>query len=90
MVHTDGTPTIACGAELNERLNLTPFDFVVRDEGTIVLLAPQNDAAREWIDEHLYGDGGAPVQWWGGSVAIDHGLADSILTGIISEGLTIA
>jgi len=73
---------------MNDKLNLTEYDFRVRDEGTIVLLYPQNDAARMWIDEHLYGEGGAPV-WFGGAVTIDHRMAQPILDGIEADGLDI-
>jgi hypothetical protein len=69
----------------DEKLNLTEVDFTVRDEGTIVLLYPQNDAARSWIDEHLYGDDGDAPTWFGGAVAIDHRMAQAILEGVEND-----
>ncbi len=63
---------------MTDRQNLTEADFHVRDEGTIVLLYPQNDAAREWIDENIYCESGAPL-WWGGALAIDHRSAQPII-----------
>lgn len=86
MIHTDGNPTIACGA--GDRTNLTPHDFRIQDEGTIVVLHPLNDCAREWIGDHLYAGDDGP-QWWGGGVVIEHRYAGDIITGIAQDGLTI-
>lgn len=83
-----GNEIIRDGEDVSDRTNLTPFDFRVQDEGTIVILHPLNDAARSWIDERLYGDGDTPM-WWGGGVVIDHGMLDAIADGITDEGLTI-
>jgi hypothetical protein len=74
-----------------ERLNMTPYDFRLQDEGTIVVLHPCNDAARTWIDDNIYGH---PVdlnpQWWGGGIVIEHRFVLDILQGIESDGLTVA
>ena len=60
-------------------------DFTVNDQGSIVLLMPENDNARVWIDQNI----GDDITWWGGAVAIEHRYADDILTGIQRDGLTI-
>jgi hypothetical protein len=71
-----------------ERLNLTPFDFTVQDEGSIVILHPCNDAAGAWIDDYLYADDGFP-QWFGGGIAIEPRFMAAIVDGIADAGLTI-
>lgn len=63
----------------------TDFDFEVQNEGTILVLHPLNDAAREWIDEHLYTE---QTQWWGGGIVIEHRYVEDILDGIDGAGLT--
>ena len=68
-----------------ERLNMTPYDFRLQDEGTIVILHPCNDAAGDWLYEHV-----AEPQWWGGGVVIEHRFVLDILQGIESDGLTVA
>jgi hypothetical protein len=32
---------------------LEEADFILRDEGSIVLLTPHTDAARDWVNEHI-------------------------------------
>jgi hypothetical protein len=89
VIHTDGIQTIA-NAPVAARCNLTPHDFELRNVGSIFLLYPQNDAARSWVDEHLYGDGGAPVQWWGGGIVIDNGrLAETIFDALVDDGYAV-
>ena len=72
----------------DERLNLTEYDFTVQDEGSIFVLHPCNDAARSWIDEHLYGQPGEPPTWWGGGVVIEHRMIVDVLEGIVADDLT--
>jgi len=69
-----------------ERLNMTPHDFRLQDEGTIVILHPCNDAAGDWIYEHVgWGD---EITWWGGGVVIERRYVNDILAGILDAGLT--
>lgn len=67
-------------------LNLTDHDFTLQDEGSIVVLHPGNDAASNWIDNHLYTE---QTQWWGGGIVIERRYVEDILDGIDSEGLTV-
>jgi len=80
------------GAELpaEARTGLTEHDFRVQNEGTLVVLHPQNDYARAWIDEHLYGADGDGPEWWGGGVVIEHRFADDILQALNREGYVLA
>ena len=103
MIHTDGRPTIAHKAAdailEGERLgreipplvdNLTTFDFHVQNEGSLVILHPQNDAARAWIDAHIYEGENAsePLLWWCGGVVIEPRYVTDVIDGILSDGLT--
>lgn len=73
----------------DERLNLTEYDFRLQNEGSIFVLHPENDAARGWIEDHLYGDEFSDPQWWGGGVVIEHRFVQDIVIGIVNDGLTI-
>lgn len=66
------------------REGLTPHDFSVQDEGTIIVLHPANDAASGWIQENLYGDEASPV-WWGGGVVIERRLFPPIFDALVDE-----
>lgn len=68
-------------AALSERLGLTPYDFEVTCEGSIYLLRPLNDAAGDWISEHIPDD----AQTWAGAVVVEHRYIGAILEGLASE-----
>ena len=63
-----------------------PIDFSVNDQGSIVILTANTEAAREWVEEHLPAD----RQTWGrhGTV-IEHRYADDIINGLQADGLTV-
>jgi len=61
-------------------------DVEVEDLGSIVLLRPKSDAAREWIDENLQLE---DWQWYEGGAAIEHGYADAIIEGMKDDGLNV-
>jgi hypothetical protein len=69
-----------------EQRNDTALDFIVGDHGTIVLLKPCTQAAREWVLDHLPDD--APR--FGKSIAIDRRCFRDIYFGIKEAGLVIA
>jgi hypothetical protein len=82
---------------MSYKLNMTEVDFEVQNHGSLFVLHPQNDAAREWIDIHVYGtdaDGGTEtveqnVQWWGGGVVIEPRYLPDIIEGIEADGLDV-
>lgn len=86
--------TVAPWAQLLEALHLPTdvevvvraADFIVQDEGTLVLLHPQTDAAREWVFQHLPSD----AQRFGEAVVIEPRYVDDILFGIHNDGLVAA
>lgn len=61
-------------------------DFVLNDQGSIVLLLPNSDAAREWLDDNI----GEDAQYFGRSLVVEHRFADDIIDGIMAEGLIVA
>jgi hypothetical protein len=58
-------------------------DFLVRDEGSILLLEPVVPAVEEWFDEHLAGD----VTLWGRAVVVEHRYIEDIVNALEAEGL---
>lgn len=60
-------------------------DFRVRDEGTLVLLEPLSDAAREWVAEYLPED----ASRFGAAVVIEWRFTRDILDGIADAQLTV-
>lgn len=61
-------------------------DFRVENHGSVCLLKPVTQAAKDWVGDHLPDD----AQWFGGGVAIEPRYLDAILSGIDDEGLTYA
>lgn len=60
-------------------------DFVLTDHGTIALLTPITDAAKQWSDEHLPED----RQMFGDSTVIEPRYVLDILHGINEAGLSL-
>lgn len=61
-------------------------DFIVQDHGSIVILLPQNTAAKSWADEHFPEDA---LNWASGTV-IERRYFPPIYSGIIEDGLTVS
>ena len=59
-------------------------DFSVEDHGSIFLITPHTDAAREWWDEKV-GD----CLSLGLGYAVEHRFIQDISQGILEDGLTI-
>jgi hypothetical protein len=61
-------------------------DFSVQNEGTIYLLQPHTDAAREWISEHL------TIESWQmfvSALVVEHRYILAIVDGIKADGLEV-
>ena len=69
--------------EYGVELQLT--DFFVQNAGSIFLLRPLTDAAREWIDEHIPDD----AQTFGDAIAVEHRYIAPIVTAAIADGLVV-
>jgi hypothetical protein len=52
---------------MTARLNLTETDFEVQHAGSLFLMYPRNDAAGDWLYQHLPRD---EIPWLGGGVVI--------------------
>ena len=62
-------------------------DFTIRDEGSILLLTPHTEPARNWIDEHIARDNG--YQPWFPTIVIERRYVEAILVGIREAGFEI-
>ena len=58
------------------------FDFEIYIEGSISLLTPLSDAARDWTDENI----GDDAQWHGHGFAVERRFIEDVLVGIIIHG----
>ena len=56
------------------------------NHGSIILLTPLTELAKDWVGTYLPDD----LQWFGGGVAIEPRYFDNIADGIQEGGLTIA
>jgi len=63
----------------------TPADFLVTGGGTIYLLHPLTDAAREWVAEHLPED----AQRLGNGIAVEHRFIGDTVRGARNDGLAV-
>ena len=62
-----------------------PADFTIQHEGSISLLHPNSDAAREWVEEHIPLD----ALRHGPAVVVEHRYISDIEFGIINDGLSV-
>ena len=62
-----------------------PTDFVIHDEGTIVLFRPRTALATAWLEENLAGS----TTWWGDSLVVEHRYATALTTGMLRDGLVV-
>lgn len=60
------------------------IDFVIEDNGSIILLRPITEAAKEWIEEHLPED----RMYFGNAVVVEPRYIADIASGIEADGLT--
>lgn len=63
-------------------------DFTIRDEGSILLLTPHTEPARDWINEHIGRDNG--YQPYFPTIVIERRYVEPILGGIRESGLEVA
>ena len=60
-------------------------DVIVADHFSIVLVKPQTDAAREWMQENLPDE----TMYWAGGAVVEPRYVDSILDGMMADGLVV-
>lgn len=63
------------------------MDFLFVDHGSIVIMHPRSDAARDWTEQHIPED----AQRWGrGGVVIEPRYVGDIIDGITNDGLEVS
>lgn len=60
-------------------------DFFIANHGSVVILTPMTDNAREWVDERIPVD----ALGFGRGICIEPRYLDDIIDGITGDGLTI-
>ena len=66
-------------------MNKQPVDMKVSDQGSLVLVRPITDAARDWIGDHT----DVEASWFGGALAVEPRYALPLLEGAVADGLNI-
>lgn len=61
-------------------------DFDVQNHGSIFLLIPNTDDAKQWVEEHLPDD----AMTFGNGIAIEHRYITDIVNGALGDGLTVS
>ena len=69
------------------RKPVPPADFYIEDHGSILLLRPQTNSARIWIDDHIGRDNG--FQPYYPTVVVEHRYVADIVAGIENDGLAV-
>lgn len=60
-------------------------DFLVSDEGTLVVLTPVSENAEAWVEEWLPED----ALTWGPATVIEQRYAGDILSALLEEGFVL-
>ena len=61
-------------------------DFTAIHHGSIVLVKPENDDARQWLDDSVQSD----AQYMGGALVVEPRYFDYLAAGIVEAGFSIA
>ena len=61
-------------------------DFRITDQGSIILIQPLNEAARQWLDENVVSE---PWQWVQGALCVEARFARDLLIEIEEAGFEI-
>lgn len=61
-------------------------DFTVADHGSIIILSPDSDVAKQWISDNIPDD----AQIWCNGIAIERRYFEDIYIGIKAENLTVS
>jgi hypothetical protein len=62
-------------------------DVLVENHGSVCIVQPMSEAAREWIDENVQTEG---WQWIGGGLAVEPRCVENLVNGVMEAGLTVA
>ena len=61
-------------------------DFQITDQGSIFLIRPLNEAARQWLDENVVSE---LWQWVQGALCVEHRFARKLVAEITDAGFEI-
>ena len=61
-------------------------DFNISDQGSIFLIRPLNEAARQWLDENVVSE---PWQWVGDALCVEARFARDLLIEIEQAGFAV-
>ena len=61
-------------------------DFQITDQGSIFLIRPLNEAARQWLDENVVSE---PWQWVQGALCVETRLARDLVVEVEQAGFEI-
>ncbi len=60
------------------------FDVTVQNTGSVVLVRPNTEEAREWLRDNV-----ADATWWGGALVASRNMVGALLDGLVEEGFTV-
>ena len=63
----------------------TQTDFTLIDHGSIAILKPESDDAKNWVDDYIDEN----AQWFANGIVIEHHYVHAIVEGIFETGMTI-
>jgi len=63
-----------------------PTDIVISDQGSIILVMPRTEAAKEWLKENVASE----AMWYGPSLVVEHRFISYLIEGMMAEGLRIS
>lgn len=64
------------------------YDFSLENHGSIFLLHPRTESARNWAEEHIGQENGFRPHW--PTVVIEHGYIADIVRGAQADGLAVS
>lgn len=67
--------------------NCRDTDFCVKGGGTVFMVAPVSDAAKEWVRENVRLES---YQWLGNAFGVEHRYVRDLLDGVRADGLTVS
>ena len=62
-------------------------DVAIEDHGSVVMVRPTSDAAKEWVDENVQLES---WQWHGGAFACDPRMVMDLVDGMADAGLEVS
>jgi hypothetical protein len=68
-----------------ERMSPRELDFTVYDGGSLFIVTPRTDAAREHLDQVLDEE----AQRWGNGVAVEHRYLESFVHQLVDDGFSV-